>query len=202
MSKLQERFEELQRRTYLKIHENEDPFPLDGTEWARLVRERQYLEKHHHAGVEPYEDFLGRLQSKDKGILYHIRTIISKAMCHWFAFKNKNTVKSSELSEPLSAEDLATQRIDVLKERLSNLSETEKDWLSHKVYSRPESFCETEKIAYETLENKEPIYLPADKEIEELDTIGNVDEVRKLTSKEQPVPDFDRDLPTALKGED
>ena len=159
MSGFKEKIHELERQAYFKMHEHDDPFPLDGSEWARLIRERQYLEHHHHSGCEQYGDFLDRIHNRENGVLRHLRSAIEKALFHWFTKSRKITCNCQTLKEEMSCEEIAQARIAGVESRLTDLAEAEQHWLSHKVYSKPDhpGLLETDDIAKKELDML-PVY--------------------------------------------
>lgn len=139
MSELSERIKSKERQAYLKAHESEYPFPLDGSNWARLIREKQFLEKHPHCRCDTCLNLLTRLHNKDS-LLLRQRKMIMKAMHHWFL--HDANLGGLFWADQLSAEELAKFKIAMQKhignKENESLESSEDDWLSHKVYSRPD----------------------------------------------------------------
>lgn len=135
MFEMREKFEEEKRRAYRKEHESDETFPLDGSDYARLVREHQYLEKHHHINAEPYDDFLARMHARGSALLSPVRGLIQKALYHWFSFVPKEKYEFPTAPEVPTREELVQKRIDSLNEHLVELEDTENEWLTHKAYA-------------------------------------------------------------------
>ncbi len=147
---IKEDAEERRRRAYFKAHENEEPFPLDGSDFARLIREHQYLEKHQHHNEEPYDDFLARLHAKGSVLFSPVRGLIQKALYHWFTPKEEYHFPVPP--EIPTKEELVQKRIDALNDHLVELSDAENDWLAHK------SYAAVEPALIETTEGEETSY--------------------------------------------
>ncbi|MBX9688205.1 MAG: hypothetical protein K2X27_15965 [Candidatus Obscuribacterales bacterium] len=122
-----EKVELKKRQIYLDSHLNEYPFPLNGSDWAREIREHQYLEHHPNKRCETCENLLSRLHRDDK-FFRRQRTAILRALHHWFMHDVK---VDYFLSEQLSAEELAKYQ---LLDDVVTLADAEQNWLSQKTY--------------------------------------------------------------------
>ncbi|MBX9688204.1 MAG: hypothetical protein K2X27_15960 [Candidatus Obscuribacterales bacterium] len=68
---------------YLRRHQNDHPFPLDGSEWARLVSERLERARHPSCLCDGCLNFLSRLHG-NKSLLDRERAGVRCAMHYWF----------------------------------------------------------------------------------------------------------------------
>lgn len=112
-------------RDYLREHINDHPFPVDGSDWSKLVQMRL---KHEHEKSEPAcnecLDFLDRVKSAE-GLASHEQHMIRSAMRHWFLSG----------AAPLDAADRKS-RVDQILRTLSTdrtpmtPEEAERDWLA------------------------------------------------------------------------
>ncbi len=131
---LEEVLKARERRAFLKAHEGDKTFPLDGSDWARLIREKQFLEQHPHCRCESCDNFLTRLHRKDS-LLKRQRGVIVKAMHHWFLQEEKIGSLYWTMREQLTAHELAKSNVVGVSKHPSNLIDAEKDWLSQKIYA-------------------------------------------------------------------
>jgi hypothetical protein len=67
----------------LDKHFRENPFPLDGTDWAREIREHQLRDKHPNWRCSGPCNFLSKLHGCDS-LLRRQRAVISDVMDYWF----------------------------------------------------------------------------------------------------------------------
>lgn len=135
MSELSERIKMAERQAYFRAHEKEYPFPLDGTNWARLIREKQFLERHPHCRCDSCQNLLTRLHDKDS-LLIRQRKMIMKALHHWFL--QEATLGNIFWTEQLSSQELAKHKLNTRKfgRLITNLQETEKEWLANDTYCK------------------------------------------------------------------
>lgn len=80
---IQELLESAQHKAYLQEHADEYPFPIDGSEWSRLVAARISHEHHLECDLHLHEDFWFWLHY-DKSFLKHERQTYQRALHHWF----------------------------------------------------------------------------------------------------------------------
>lgn len=117
-------------RAYLLEHINDHSFPLDGSDWSKLVQMRL---KHQHQRSEPScdscQDFLDKIKSPE-GPASHERRTIQAAIRHWFLSG----------TAPLD-EHGSEKRVDQLLRTLSSgkipmtPEEAEREWLSKRSHT-------------------------------------------------------------------
>lgn len=128
-----------ERQSYLKAHAGEYPFPLNGSNWARLIREKQFLDRHPHCKCESCQNFLTRLHDHSAGPLRRQRSVIAKAMHHWFLHDTNGVAMFWSMRDQLTAHELAKAKIvDVGEGTTMSLIDAEREWLSKKIYSKPD----------------------------------------------------------------
>lgn len=72
----------LQRRAYFENHFLDYPFPLNGTDWAREIREQQFRKRHPNRRCEGPANFLNKVQNN---VFQHMqRSTMNDAMKYWF----------------------------------------------------------------------------------------------------------------------
>lgn len=79
------RFGAFDRQRYLRMHEGDERFPLDGSNWARLVAMRLLLRR------DNFRRFLAILHS-DNSPLYRERKAFQRGINHWFVGANRYEV--------------------------------------------------------------------------------------------------------------
>ncbi|MBX9688431.1 MAG: hypothetical protein K2X27_17105 [Candidatus Obscuribacterales bacterium] len=77
----------LKHQNYIAIHSKDGIFPLDGSDWARLVSMRLHP-SHRELECEKKLDFWLRLHS-DESPLPHERKVCQKGLNHWFLIGNE-----------------------------------------------------------------------------------------------------------------
>lgn len=180
MSRMSDQADSLRRRAYLKAHATEYPFPLDGSDWAREIREKQYLERHPHFKCESFLNFLTRLHEKNSPLTRQHSAIL-RALHHWFM---QDADLAHSMSREANAEELAKLQIKKAAKGIDSLDSTEEAWLSSKTFSRadhPELQEEVREMEDRHLEEFDREVLPAlEGEQEEKQTYKQLEEkVRK-----------------------
>lgn len=117
-------------RTYLLEHMNDHSFPLDGSDWSRLIQMRL---KHEHEKGEPAcdncLDFLDKIKSSDQ-LASHERCAIQAALRHWFlAGTAPLDEQGNEKRVDQILRTLAASRTPMTPE------EAEKEWLSKRSHA-------------------------------------------------------------------
>lgn len=116
-------------KRYFEQHANEHPFPLDGSDWTRLVAMRLDNDESHEDDTVKDGDFLEKVHSLSSP-LGHERAQIHDSHVHWFTIRGG---KKRELSK--EEEDAGTHALRVLSQVSKNktLKDWEKDWLKKRV---------------------------------------------------------------------
>lgn len=137
MSKLLDKTSSRERQAYLDAHKKEYPFPLDGSDWAREIREHQFFERHPNCRCQSCQNLLTRLRDKDS-FLKRQHNVIQRALHHWFLHDAK---LAYWMNDQLTAEELAklTVKLEANAPQEESLDETEARWLSKKTFSRPDN---------------------------------------------------------------
>lgn len=126
-----ESFDSARRRKYFLEHKDESQFPLDGSDWARLVRMRLDRGKTHQTGCVCHhcDDFWGWLH-RLTGPLQHERLAFQRATHHWFLLASDNYgMPWYSANESHKAQVLDVLRNLVADGRKKSLDEIEQDWL-------------------------------------------------------------------------
>ena len=137
MSEVVDKIKSLERQNYLRAHQDEYPFPLDGTEWARLIGEKFYFERHPHCACDSCDNFLTRLHGNESP-LRRQRKAVSKAMHHWFLV-DPNADAYKAIHDQLVAHELERLQLDSTDAQPTatpSLADAERDWFSQQLYSR------------------------------------------------------------------
>lgn len=125
-----EDFIELARhKAFLAEHEKEFPFPVDGSDWSRLVSTRRSHEHHVQYDAHLNPDFWYWVHS-ERGPIRHERRAFQRALHHWFLIGSDSY--NLPWVEDQTRRELALQAIsDFVKEKnKKNLSEFETDWIT------------------------------------------------------------------------
>ncbi len=142
-----------ERKAYYASHCADKSFPLDGSDWARLLREKQILERHPHCRCDSCENLLTRLHDRNS-LLKRQRIVVAKALHHWFLQEEKYGSLYWTMREQQTAHELAKALVDNSEDHPSTLIDAEKDWLSQKIYSKPDpSGLLTDEDAEKELDN-------------------------------------------------
>lgn len=110
---------------YLADHLGEHPFPVDGSDWSRLVAMRLEHEYYHpEAQCKQCEDLLTKLQHPHS-TLERERHSSAWGMQHWFV------VASDQYKPPLDIDEAGIHALKALSQINNNnaLEEAEKQWL-------------------------------------------------------------------------
>jgi hypothetical protein len=121
------------RKVYLKAHSDDYPFPLNGTDWAREIREHQFWANHPSERCAGPDNFLSRLHGR-KSLLNRQRAVLYRAMSHWFL---QDLDQAFWMSEQISAGELARLQLKASKSEsvVSSLLDIEKSWIKKKLYA-------------------------------------------------------------------
>jgi hypothetical protein len=121
--------EELEHRRHISLmqkHIKDAQFPLDGSEWARLVQLR--LDHEHHAcDCHRCTNLLTRLHSKDSPFKGD-RVAVQRALHHWF-FHNVHDQWSSPWPMGETSGVHALKTLTTLGSSVQGLAAVEKQWL-------------------------------------------------------------------------
>jgi hypothetical protein len=116
---------------YLEQHKDEYPFPLNGTDWARLVALHKTIDHHKECKCSPCKDFFDVMH--EGGLKEHEHESARRAIKYWFWLGKQNgyatdTYVPEKTSREESLELLARLSADPVL-----LAETEKKWLKFKM---------------------------------------------------------------------
>ena len=117
-------FGALEHRHYLKVHQHDEKFPLDGSDWARLVSMR--LHPHPHEGAV----FWLKLHSMDTP-LGRERKAFHRGIHHWFIIGNDQyQVSLRYSSDDFEGDPVRRQLVNGLTEigEEASLSQIENKW--------------------------------------------------------------------------
>lgn len=127
---ISESFERLIHKNYMRSHSQERPFPLNGSEWARLVNERIEREREARCACQSCLNFLTRLHSLETPLKPE-RKCARRAMHHWF-LQGQPTYDSTFVDGHSPAKE-SIQRLEDLGYSGSDLVDAEKQWLRSNV---------------------------------------------------------------------
>lgn len=123
----------IEREAYLREHCNEYPFPLNGTDWAREIREHQFWQKHPADRCEGASNFLTKLHDRGS-LMKRQRAVVYRALHHWFL---TDLDQAFWMKDQLNAGELACLQLQLQarEEVVSSLADVEKTWLKHEDYT-------------------------------------------------------------------
>jgi hypothetical protein len=121
--------EELKHARYLRLHENEEQFPLDGSEWARLVALRLHEQHHPKCVCSDCDDFWVRLHSIG-GPLGHERLAIQRSLHYWFLQGAEHY--GYQFTPEETSQEKAWRTLAILSSNPESLAEAERSWLAAK----------------------------------------------------------------------
>lgn len=134
MDKNFELIETQRHRAYFTEHKYEHPFPVDGSNWARLVKMRLDRDGRELAPVAclHQEGFWNWLH-KFTGPLIHERRGFQRATHHWFLLNGKNFVLPWKHRTSATKADLAQELLHHLEDPESeSLDYIESAWLENR----------------------------------------------------------------------
>ncbi|MBY0552521.1 MAG: hypothetical protein K2W95_34890 [Candidatus Obscuribacterales bacterium] len=121
-NKLAEALEVEAHNKYLRKHLEEDPFPLDGSDWSRLVALRLQRSRHPHCCT--WDNFLTRLHSSDSP-LEREHLLHSTFLNYWFLNPYLHYPHLHEEGDEMKGWD----RVELTKFMPEILEEVEKQWV-------------------------------------------------------------------------
>ncbi len=127
---LQELLEAAKHKAYFADHQGEFPFPIDGSEWSRLVSTRISHEHHLNFDKHRVQDFWTWLHHSS-GPVKRQRKTIQRALHHWFLLGSDSYgLPWYEYGKETNRQIAwtALHNLQRMKEQ-SELSEVESDWM-------------------------------------------------------------------------
>lgn len=115
---------------YLREHETEYPFPLNGSDWARLVALHKFLDHHEHCNCNGCDDFYQMIHAN--GLKEHEREATRRALRYWLWLGQVNGCQSSEYTPQKTSKEKAWDLLATLSSDPDLLAQTEKKWLEQK----------------------------------------------------------------------
>lgn len=120
----------IQREKYLKEHENEYPFPLNGTDWARLVHLHKYLDHQKPCDCEGCEDFFVTMHHS--GLREHEEESARRALKYWFWLGRQNGYPKDVYTPEKTSQEQAWELLSRLSSDPELLAEAERKWVKMK----------------------------------------------------------------------
>lgn len=118
------------RQKYLQEHDHEYPFPLNGTDWARLVAAHKYLDHHNECKCDGCDDFFNVVHKSR--LREHEQESARRALKYWFWLGRKNGCLQPIYTPEKTSHEKAWELLCRLSSDPEMLAETEKRWLELK----------------------------------------------------------------------
>ncbi len=129
--KISEQLDHIKHLNYLREHEKDEPFPLDGSQWSRLVSMRLHREHYSDCRCQDCDNLLTRLHSLNSPLALQ-RSGVFRAMHYWFLHGDDLYPGNWRFSDQPTMDQSAIKILKDMGGLTPSLTEAEKLWLAQR----------------------------------------------------------------------